>query len=166
MILSMPGQAWLFLSTVLMGAIIGLFYDFFRIARRVASHSTLVVQLEDVLFWVITTGAVFYFMLNRNFGEIRPFSIIGVACGIMLYFATISRVVLKISVVVINFVKRVITAAVRIITLPLRLLINFFAPPVKSFFIKRRKNVRNLARYGKMRMKKHTRNWFILRKKV
>jgi len=166
MILSMSGQGLLFLSTVAVGAAIGLLYDFFRVFRRVATHSGWAVQLEDFLFWICATVAMFYFMLNRNFGEIRLFSMIGAACGIMLYFATISRVVLKVSVTVINFIKRVITATVRIITLPLRFIFNCIAPPAKFFLVKRRKNLHNVARYGKMQMKKTMRNWSILRKKV
>jgi len=166
MILSMSNQGWLFLSTVLVGATIGLFYDFFRILRKTTPHSTWVVQLEDVLFWVIATGATFYFMLNRNFGEIRLFALLGTACGIILYFATISKIVLKISVTVINFFKRVIAAAIRIITLPLRFIFNLIAPPIKKFLFKRRKNLRTAARYGKIQVKKTMRNWFIMRKKV
>ena len=160
------GQGWLFLSTVVVGAAIGLFYDFFRIFRKVAQHSAWAVHLEDMLFWVLATAAMFYFMLHRNFGEIRLFSLIGAACGIALYFATISRAVLKLSVAVINFTKRVIAAVVRIITLPIRFIFNLIAPPLKKFFSKRHKNLRNVARYGKMQMRKTTRNWSVLRKKV
>jgi len=160
------GQGWLFLSTVAVGAIIGLLYDLFRIFRRVATHSVWVVQLEDFLFWIFATGAMFYFMLNRNYGEIRLFSIIGAACGVALYFATVSQVVLKVSVTVINFIKRVIIAAVRIIIFPLRLIYNFFAPVVKKVSAKGRKNLHSIARYGKIHMRKTMRSWFILRKKV
>jgi len=164
MILS--GQGLLFLSTVVVGAAIGLFYDIFRIFRKVATHSGWAVQLEDFLFWIFATAAMFYFMLNHNFGEIRLFSIIGATCGVVLYFATISRLVLKISVTVINFIKRVIIAAVRIVTLPLRFVFNLLAPPAKIFLSKRRKNLHNATRYGKMQVKKTMRNWSILRKKV
>lgn len=164
MILS--GQAWLFLSTVVVGMAIGLFYDIFRITRKVAPHSSFAVHFEDAVFWVLATGGMFYFMLHRNYGEIRPFALMGATCGVALYFATVSRLVLKVSVTVINFVKRVIAAAVRIITLPIRFIFNLFAPPIKKFLLKRRKNLRTIARYGKIHMKKHARNWKILRKKV
>ncbi|MCL2287063.1 MAG: spore cortex biosynthesis protein YabQ [Firmicutes bacterium] len=166
MMWAISGQGWLFISTVVAGAAIGLFYDFFRIIRRVAAHSAWVVQLEDVIFWVFATAAMFYFMLNRNFGEIRFFAVIGTACGVMLYFAAISAAVLKVSVTAINFLKQVITAAIRIITLPLRFIYNLAAPPTRNFMAKRHKNLRNVARYGKIQMKKTMRSWFILRKKV
>lgn len=160
------GQAWLFLSTVVVGMVIGLFYDIFRITRKVAPHSTLAVHFEDAVFWVLATGGMFYFMLHRNYGEIRPFALIGATCGVVLYFATVSRLVLKVSVTVINFVKRVIAAAVRIITLPVRFLFNLFAPPVKKFLLKRRKSLRTVAGYSKLKLKKYARNWKILRKKT
>jgi len=166
MILSMPDQAWLFLSTVVAGMVIGLFYDVFRIIRKTTPHREWVVQLEDVLFWVIATGAMFYFMLQRNFGEIRVFSLLGTAIGAVLYMATFSPLVLKISVVVIDFVKRVVTTTVRVIFFPIKFLYSLISPPIKKFTAKRRKNLRTAVGYGKIQLKKTSRNWFILRKKV
>jgi len=166
MILSMQGQAMLFLSTVLVGAVIGLFYDVFRVFRKTARHPTWAVQLEDLFFWLAATVGTFYFMLTRSYGEIRPFAIIGVVLGVVLYFATISRWVVKICVIIVTYLKRVIAAAVRIILLPIRLLITWLSPPIKTFAGKRHKDLRRVARYGKIRMKKTARNWFILRKKV
>jgi len=166
MILSMSGQAWLFLSTVVLGIAIGVFYDLFRIFRKTTPHFALAVQLEDFFFWVVVTAAMFYFMLSRNFGEIRPFSILGAGCGIVLYLATISRWVVKVAVVVVNYLKRVFAAAFRILTLPVRYVWVLVSPFVLKFFGNRKKDLRSAARYGKMKMKKTTREWFILRKKV
>jgi len=166
MILSMWGQAGLFISTVGMGAAIGLFYDAFRIFRKTAPHFALAVQLEDLFFWMAATGAMFYFMLSQNFGEIRPFSIIGAGCGIILYFATISPWVIKIAVVIVNYLKRVFAAAFKIISLPIRFIWALLSPPVIKFAGNRRKDLRSVARYGKIKAKKTTREWFILRKKV
>jgi len=166
MILSMPGQAWLFLSTVVAGMVIGLFYDIFRIIRKTTPHRAWVVQLEDVLFWVIATGAMFYFMLQRNFGEIRVFSLLGAAIGAVLYMATLSPVVLKVSVAVIDFVKRVVITTVNIILFPIKFLYNLIFPPIRKFLVKRRKNLRTAVSYGKIQLKKTSRNWFILRKKI
>jgi len=166
MILSMPAQAWLFLSTVLVGVAIGLFYDVFRIFRKIIPHSTIVVQLEDLFFWLIVTIAVFYFMLHRNFGEIRPFTILGVIVGAALYFATISQWIVKVVVAVIKYVIKVFISVVRIIFTPLRLFFTWISPPFVSFFRKRRANVQNISRNGKMRMKKSARNWSIMRRKI
>ena len=166
MILSMSGQAWLFFSTVGVGVAIGLLYDGFRILRKTAPHFAFAVQLEDLFFWVTATGAMFYFMLSRNFGEIRPFTLIGAGCGIVLYFATVSPFILKFSVAVITYLKRVFAAAFRILSLPVRFVWAWVSPSVIKFISGRRKDLHGLARYGKIQVKKSARNLFILRKKV
>jgi len=165
-ILSMYGQAVLFLSTIIVGATIGLFYDVFRVFRKTAPHSTFAVQVEDLFFWIAATVGTFYFMLTRSYGEIRIFALLGVVLGIVLYFNTISKWIVKIFVVIVTFLKRVIASVVKIILLPLRIVLGWISPPVKAFTMKRRKDLRSVARYGKIRMKKTARNLFILRKKV
>ncbi|MDR0273205.1 MAG: spore cortex biosynthesis protein YabQ [Clostridiales bacterium] len=165
---NLGGQATLFLSTVLVGAGIGLFYDVFRIFRRTTrfAKGVFVVQLEDLFFWVTVTGGMFYFMLNQNYGEIRMFSVLGAGIGIALYFATLSRLVMFVFVAVINYLKKVFAAAIRIITLPLRIIADFLAPYLKAIYKKLRSGLLRLLRYGKIRIRKTLRNWFILRKKV
>jgi spore cortex biosynthesis protein YabQ len=167
-ILSMSGQAWLFLSTVLAGAIIGLFFDAFRILRKTVPFlaNSAVVQFEDLFFWIMVTGGTFYFMLNQNFGEIRLFSVIGAGVGIVLYFAAVSRFVIKIFVAVLEYMKKVVATALRIIFFPLRIIANWVSPPLKFLYGKIRSVLRGIRRYGKIRLKKSSRNWFILRKKV
>ena len=166
MILSMEGQAWLFFSTVLVGGAVGLFYDFFRVLRRTAPHKRWVVQCEDMLFWLAVTVLVFYYMLHRNYGEIRLFALLGMALGGALYFTTVSYFIVKISVVVVEYIKRVVAAIIGIILLPLRLLLAFLAPPAKKLGHGVQKRLRSVGRYGKMKAKKTAKNWAVIRKKV
>lgn len=158
----MSGQAWLFFSTVLAGAGIGLFYDFFRILRKTAprlAKSRAAVHFEDLFFWVLTTGGMFYFLLSQNYGEIRLFALLGAAIGLVLYFATISRFIVSAFVATVEYMKKVIAAAVRILLTPLRLAWNAISPKIRS-------GLSHIRRYGKIRIRKSARNLFILRKKV
>ena len=174
MILSMQGQVWLFLHTVLVGVAAGVFYDAFRVLRKTTPHSVFVVALEDFIFWAVVTLGIFYFMLNQTYGEIRVFSVIGAICGALIYLTTVSQFVVKISVQIVEFLKRVIRTVVRILLLPFKLVggwlfslcRQWLAPPAKKFAVKTRKDLHGLARYGKIHMKKAGRSWFILRKKV
>ena len=166
MILSMEGQAWLFLSTVLMGAAIGLLYDVFRIFRKTARHSQLAVQLEDLFFWVAATGLTFYYMLHRNYGEIRVFVLVGVGIGLTLYFATVSRFVLIVFVNVVNYLKRVVAVAIRIVLIPVRYVFALLEPPVVKAYGTTRKQARKVKRYGRYKIRKTVREWSILRRKV
>jgi len=166
MILSMSGQAWLFLSTVLAGTAIGLLYDAFRVIRKTARHTGLAVTLEDFIFWVAATGLTFYYMLHRNYGEIRLFSLIGVTVGILLYFTTVSRWVVIVLVSIVNYLKRVIIAVVRIILVPVRLIVAWLVGPLGKVSGVTRKHAQRVKRYGKGKMRTVARDWGIVRKKV
>ena len=166
MILSMTGQAWLFLSAVMVGAVIGLFYDVFRVLRKTARHNRLAVQLEDLVFWVAATGLTFYYMLHRNYGEIRPFILIGVAIGALLYFATISRWVIFVFVVIVNYLKQVIVAVVKIILVPVRLIAGWLAVPLGFAAGALHKQARSARRYGRGKLRAAARDLGIVRRKV
>ena len=165
----LPEQAGLFLSTVLAGLAAGLFFDFFRILRKttpILAKSKIFVQIEDFIFWLIVTGGVFYFMLSTNYGEIRLFSMLGVGLGALIYFATFSRLIIYVCVGVVNYMKKVIATALRIIFTPMRILKNWLSPHAKKLYKKIRSGLFRVKRYGRIRAKKTAQNLFILRKKV
>jgi len=162
----MSGQAWLFSATILVGAAIGLLYDIFRIFRKTAPHTGLAVQLEDLLFWLTATGLTFYYMLHRNSGEIRPFALLGIGLGLVLYFATISRLVLVVFVSVVNYIKKVVAVVIKILLVPVKYIASLLAIPLGFAATAARKQGRKVKRYGKTRIKKTARDWAILRRKV
>jgi len=162
----MSGQAWLFLSTIIVGAAIGLLYDMFRIFRKTAPHAGIAVQLEDLLFWVVATVLTFYYMLHRNYGEIRPFVMLGVVIGVVLYFITISRFIVRACVAVVNYIIKVVVAAIRIILVPIKLVVGLIAPPLVKAKGSVHKNALRARRYGRGKIRKTVRNWGIFRRKV
>ena len=159
MILSMSGQAWLFLSTVAIGFVMGFFYDVFRILRKTVPHRHWAVQLEDILYWAGVTFIIFYFMLHRNYGEVRFFSIAGAAVGMVIYFNSLSVLILKVSLTVIQFLQRVFLTAARIVLAPVRLLFRLFVPPGKWLY-------RFARRVLSARLRTLYRNIFVVFKKV
>ena len=165
MILSMPQQTLLFVTTVGVGAGVGLFYDMFRVLRLTAPHGQLAVQIEDFVFWVAATGMVFYVMLHLSEGEIRWFSLVGTSLGMALYFATVSRWVVAVAVIIVNFAKRVLTATVRVLMLPVRILLVWVTPPAATLAKNIRRHLHKLGRYGKIKLRKNSRNWNIMRTK-
>ena len=130
----MSQQTSLFLMTIGAGFGIGFVYDGFRILRKTIKHSNFLVQVEDIIFWLTVTLLMFYFMLGRNYGEIRFFSIAGAAIGMVLYFCTISKAVRHVSFIVIGFVGKVVFTVLRILLAPLlfavRLLQNLTSPVI------------------------------------
>ncbi len=84
------GEGWFMLHSFLLGACITLFYDLFRILRRIIPHRTLLLSLEDLIFWILATAGIFYLLYYENNGMFRWFSVIGAGAGMLLYKNTLS----------------------------------------------------------------------------
>ena len=170
MILSLQGQAQLFLLCVLMGGILGLVYDCVRVFRHIIPHKRLWIQLEDGLYWV---GAVFFafaVMLGANAGEIRFFMIFGMFGGMGVYFLSLSHLVIAVSDKVIYIVKKILFLLFTIILTPFRLVYLVIRVPLRKagfFCDKYKKKVLHSCNfYAKIKLHKIQRDWHIaVRKK-
>ena len=127
--MSMADQARFFLWTMILGAASGAVFDVFRIFRRIVRHPDFLTQIEDLLYWLFISVLIFYFILYHNSGEVRIYAIIGVFAGMCLYFATLSRLIIKVSVFIIDVVKKIIVTAVNILLLPIKLIIRLLSYP-------------------------------------
>lgn len=173
MILSMSNQARLFLTAVLIGGFAGFAYDIFRVLRIIVKHGNILTHIEDIIYWLLVSGVTLYFSLNKNYGEIRAFSILGVLLGMLLYFLTLSRLVMKISVAVVNLLQKIFTFAIKIITFPFRMLYKIFFKPI--MFIKKllrkliksiKKVLHNIKNYATIKKRNAKKDIGILMKKV
>ncbi len=133
MILSISNQAILFLTTILVGMVIGFIYDWFRIARKVIPHFNFLIQVEDIVYWIFVSLVMFYFMLHKNYGEIRAFSVGGAILGMILYFFTFSHLFMKVSLTIIYWIKKVISFIIYILLFPFKLLFKILSYPFNFF---------------------------------
>lgn len=101
-------QAYLFMIFSLVGIIIGLLFDIFRISRKTIKTNDIITYLEDILFWIITGIIIIWAMYNFSDGELRFFMIIGIVLGTVAYMVTLSTFFIKISVFVINLINKII----------------------------------------------------------
>ena len=172
MILSVSEQAWLFLSACAAGFVIGFVYDAFRIIRIAITHPSFLIQLEDILYWVLASAGMFIFLQYTTGGEVRAYSIFGAGLGALLYFLTLSVVIMAVSAAIISFIKKVLEAAIAVILVPVRLVIHILDVPygiVKRFFYlaKRpcKKLLQNSLTYAKIKRRKLTRDVSIIFRK-
>lgn len=76
---------------LLSGAVITIVYDLLRIFRRVISHGNLWIGIEDFAFWVWTALWIFSVLYRENDGNLRMYTILAMALGMLLYHKTISE---------------------------------------------------------------------------
>jgi spore cortex biosynthesis protein YabQ len=144
------GQAKLFLMAGTMGIGMIFVYDLLRIFRRVASHGTLWIAIEDMFFWVGCAFWLFHLMYQQNDGNIRGFVILGVLLGMLLYQTGCSRFVIRIGTAVLRALVSIIARLLRWLSAPFRYTGRLF---VKAFGQTGRMCKKN-HRFMKKRLKK------------
>ena len=94
-------MAWLIYDEVklfgicfVLGMILAFIYDLFRIFRMLIRHSDFLVDLEDLIYWLITAWMVFQTLFQYNQGALRGYAFLGMFLGVLFYALTISRILL------------------------------------------------------------------------
>jgi spore cortex biosynthesis protein YabQ len=131
LIVSISEQAQIFIAAVEAGIIIGIFYDVFRIIRKIIPHPNWVIQLEDLIYWIIVSSFMFFVLFSKNYGEIRGFALLGAFLGNVTYFFTFSIFLMKISDWIIYWIKRIIRGLIKIVLIPIRMILKILSYPYK-----------------------------------
>lgn len=77
-------EAIIFLYAGLSGIVILFSYQILRLLRRLIPHHIVIVNLEDLFYWLGVSAYLFRQMYKTTYGSIRWFFILGVVCGILL----------------------------------------------------------------------------------
>ena len=128
-------QTMLFMQAVLLGAALGLLYDALRITRLAIPTKSVVIFLEDVLYFFFAGVCTFFFLMQTIEGRVRFFIFIGEGLGAVLYFLTLSPLIMKISQTIIKVIAGIIRTIIRWLILPiagfiLRIVLFIFSPVI------------------------------------
>ena len=129
-------QTILFLTSVEIGILMGVLFDLVRIFRKLIKHPNFLVQIEDMLYWVICGFVSFYMLYICNYAEIRPYIFIGIILGGIFYFCTFSIVFMKIATIIINYIKKVINRIIGWMLIPIKGMIHLVSIPLN--YLKRK----------------------------
>ncbi len=139
-------QANLFIMFSLVGMIIGLLFDIFRIFRKTFKTKDIVTYLEDIVFWILTGIIIIYSMYRFCDGELRFFMIVGIIFGTTMYILTLSKYIIIFFTIVINVVKKIIIYPIKLIINTIRRII---FRHIFVIFINFRKKLWNLGKKNK-----------------
>lgn len=102
-----------FLYFIIVGGIIGLLFDVFRILRRCFKTSDIITYIHDILF-LLTSGLILLFSIFIiNNGEIRGFMFLGITIGLIIYLLVLSKHIINISTKFLLFIKKIILRPIR-----------------------------------------------------
>lgn len=132
-------QAFIFAVFTLVGIIIGIIFDIFRIIRKIIKTPDIITNIEDIIFWIITGTIIVCTMYKFCAGQLRFFMIIGIAIGGLIYLFTISNFFIGCSIFIINILKKILYYPIRIVKIVLK---KIFINPIIFICINLRKNVK------------------------
>ena len=100
-------EVYTFLCSILIGAILAFIFDLFRISRRKGGTNIFVVCAQDVLYFLILAFIVIMSTFLINDGELRGYMVLGYALGAIFYLLTLSKMIIKIFSIILDFVESV-----------------------------------------------------------
>ena len=136
-------QLYNFFIFIVLGLIIALIFDLFRILRKKFKTNNIITYIEDILFWIISgfliTSAIFQF----NDGELRLYLFLGLSIGIVMYMLL--------------FTKFINMIFLKILT-PVQILIDFFLSLLKKIYNFINKTIKKCKNKSKKKIKKNNYN--------
>lgn len=107
---SLTSQILIFVYSLALGMFLGFAYDIFRIIRMVINLRNIAIFIQDVLYFILSGGVTFLFVLSVNSGNSRFYILAGEGIGWIAYHITLGEVIYKCSNKTVNFVKSKIAA--------------------------------------------------------
>jgi len=86
-------QGYVFLTMICTGIVLGVLFDVFRGIRALVGAGRWVTLIMDLLYWLVAAVFAWLVLLEVTLGELRFFSIAGIALGMVWYFALFSPAV-------------------------------------------------------------------------
>lgn len=101
-------QEQVFLLFFIIGIIIGLIFDLFRVIRKCFKVPDHVTFIQDSLFLVLAGSIIITGIIKINNGEIRFFLFLAIFFGMLIYFLTISNLYVIILYEIVNLCKKIL----------------------------------------------------------
>jgi len=152
--MSISNQVNIFLWSILGGMSIAFVYDIFRVKRRIIKTNNIITYIEDLLYWSISAAIMFAIVYIGNDGEIRGYIFLGNIIGAVLYILLLSRIVMFISLKVINYLRKVLKTLWNIFTYPFKVIFRFISIPCIFFYKIAKRAFLNTKRVARINFEK------------
>jgi spore cortex biosynthesis protein YabQ len=127
--ITLKSQIITLLYGLLVGMIMSLYFDSFRILRKTFKHKDYVVFIEDIAFFFVATFITFMLLMARCNGEPRAYVLLAILLGYFLYRITLSRLILPVVVSINKFILKIFSK------------IFIYASKIVSIFAQKLKNL-------------------------
>lgn len=104
-----------FVIYIAIGSSLGVIFDFFRAFRKSIKHSNIATYIEDIIYVIIAFLIVVVALQIFSDGELRFYIFLGILIGFVIYFALISKYLLKVETFILEWLIKIIKYPINLI---------------------------------------------------
>lgn len=108
-------QAQIFVFFFIIGVLIGVIFDIFRVLRKSFKTPDTMTYMQDIIFLFITGALLINSIIKLNNGEVRLYIFLAIFFGILIYSLTISKLCVIILYTIVNLCKKILLFPILII---------------------------------------------------
>lgn len=101
-------QEQIFIFFFIIGIILGVVFDFFRVIRKSFKISDFSTLIQDIVFLIFSGTLIITSIIKLNGGEVRLFLFFGIFFGTLIYLLTISDLCVIIFLVFVKICKKIL----------------------------------------------------------
>ena len=137
-------ELYCFFIFIIVGVVISILFDFFRILRKSFKTPDIITYIEDIVFGVLAGIIIIFSIFKFNNGEIRSYLFIGILIGILIYLFTISKVFIKYGSKILTFLKKILLFPIKKTLLFIKSILKFIKEKIFRPFSKFILNIKNI----------------------
>lgn len=120
-----PNQHYVFFLLFVVGFVLGMIYDLFRIKRRLFGFNKAVLFIDDFLYSLICLILILVAVFVTNNGIIRWYEFLMCFSGMFLYLCTLSKLVLFILLGISDLIRHLVIKLFGVVIFPLKIIYSF-----------------------------------------
>lgn len=99
------------LQALAAGLIMGIYYDAFRLLRRIVHFESISVAMQDFFFWITSAVYLFFVCVKLNNGYIRIYFVFFALVGWSVYYITLGKIIFAVFDFIIKYLSRILATA-------------------------------------------------------
>ncbi|GAB6138995.1 spore cortex biosynthesis protein YabQ [Halanaerobaculum tunisiense] len=96
-----------FLNMIIVGLLIGISFDFYRVMRYKCRLQRIGTDIFDIIFSILATLLISLVLFYSNRGQFRVYIFLGVGSGLLIYYRLLSEIVTTIIIKLLNLLGRI-----------------------------------------------------------
>ena len=137
-------ELYCFFIFIIVGVVICILFDFFRILRKSFKTPDIITYIEDIVFGVLAGIIIIFSIFKFNNGEIRSYLFIGILIGMLIYLFTISKIFINYGSKILTFLKKILLFPIKKTLLFSKSILKFIKNKIFRPFSKSILNIRNI----------------------